>query len=76
MAERLREAVEGYDPGLQHARLGTLHLGVSVGVACFPRDGQDCAALLSVADASMYRVKTERKLGRLADAPPAPRLAA
>lgn len=67
MSRRLQEAVETYDPGLHHPRLGALHLGVSVGFACFPRDGRDCATLLSAADSQMYGDKTERKLGRLAE---------
>ena len=67
MAARLQAAVEGYDPGLIHPRLGALHLGVSIGHACFPADGQDCAALISAADVQMYDNKTERKLGTLAD---------
>jgi len=66
MSGRLQEAVEGYDPGLFHPKLGALRLGVSIGYACFPRDGQDCATLLSAADSFMYNNKTERKLGRLA----------
>ena len=67
MSARLQAAVEGYDPGLIHPRLGALHLGVSIGHACFPSDGQDCAALISAADVQMYDNKTERKLGTLAD---------
>ena len=66
MCERLREAVANYDPDLIHPKLGALHLGVSVGYACFPKDGQDCATLLSAADTQMYHEKTERKLGSLA----------
>ncbi len=76
MAERLSRAVENYDPGLFHPRLGALHLDVSIGIACFPADGGDCATLISVADANMYRIKTERKLGRLADLSAAQRGAA
>ncbi len=64
--ERLRVAVENYDPDLVHPKLGALRLGVSVGYACFPQDGDDCATLLSAADTQMYREKTERKLGNLA----------
>lgn len=73
MSHRLQESVAGYDPGLVHARLGSLHLGVSIGYGCFPHEGRDCAALLSAADSQMYRNKTERKLGSLAghDAAPA-----
>ena len=66
MCARLREAVANYDPDLIHPKLGALRLGVSVGYACFPRDGQDCATLLSAADTQMYHEKTERKLGNLA----------
>ena len=66
LAERLQAAVEGYDPGLIHPRLGALHLGVSIGYGCFPTDGTDFASLIADADAHMYREKTERKLGRLA----------
>ena len=67
MAARVQADVESYDPGLMHERLGALRLGVSVGYACFPLDGQDCASLLSAADSQMYRDKTEHKLGRLVD---------
>ena len=66
MCERLQEAVANYDPDLMHPKLGALHLGVSVGYACFPQDGDDCASLLSAADTQMYHQKTERKLGSLA----------
>ena len=66
LAERLQAAVEDYDPGLIHPRLGALHLGVSIGYGCFPADGTDFASLIADADAHMYREKTERKLGRLA----------
>lgn len=69
MARRLQEAVLRYDPGLYHPRLGSLRIGVSVGHACFPSEGQDCARLLTVSDAAMYREKTERKLGRLVEQP-------
>ena len=66
VAERLQSAVENYEPGLIHPRLGALHLGVSIGYGCFPADGTDFASLIADADAHMYREKTERKLGRLA----------
>lgn len=38
----------------------TLRLGGSVGVSCFPQDGQDVDALIFAADAAMYRVKRGR----------------
>ncbi len=66
MAQRLLAAVTAYDPGLVHDQLGSLRLGVSVGVGGFPQDGTDCAALISAADSDMYRQKTQRKLGKLA----------
>ena len=64
---RLQSAVEDYDPGLLHPRLGALRLGVSIGYGCFPGDGTDFPALIAAADTNMYREKTERKLGKLAD---------
>ncbi len=36
-----------------------VHIGASVGVAIYPDDGADCAALLERADAAMYRAKGE-----------------
>jgi len=67
MAQRLQEAVIAYDPNLTHDLLGALRLGVSIGYGCFPTDGTDCAALISAADSRMYREKTQRKLGRMAE---------
>jgi diguanylate cyclase (GGDEF)-like protein len=66
MAQRLQCAVERYNPGLNHPKLGALRVGASVGFACFPVDGQSFASLLSVADSRMYAEKTERKLSALA----------
>jgi len=66
MARRIESAIDRYEPDLRHPRLGRLRLGVSVGVANFPTDGQDCASLLCAADNSMYSLKTERKLFPLA----------
>ena len=67
LAGRLQEAVEAYEPGLLHPRLGALHLGVSIGSGCFPADGTDFPALIAAADTLMYHEKTERKLGLMAD---------
>jgi len=66
LSETLRRAVEEYDPGLVHEKLGALRLSVSMGYASFPLDAQDPAGLLSIADNRMYQNKTERKLGTLA----------
>jgi diguanylate cyclase (GGDEF)-like protein/putative nucleotidyltransferase with HDIG domain len=67
LAARIQSAVDAYEPGLLHPRLGALHLGVSIGSACFPADGTDFTLLVAAADSHMYREKTERKLGKLAD---------
>jgi len=37
--------------------VGAGHLGISVGVAYFPADGEDAEALLAAADQRMYREK-------------------
>jgi len=66
LSHALVKAVEDYDPGLVHEKIGALRLSVSIGFACFPVDAQDPAGLLSVADTRMYEDKTERKLGKLA----------
>jgi diguanylate cyclase (GGDEF)-like protein/putative nucleotidyltransferase with HDIG domain len=68
MVQRLQMAVERYDPGLNHPKLGALKVGASIGYACFPHDGQSFASLLSVADSQMYSEKTERKLSALVPA--------
>ena len=67
LAQRLHQSVEDYEPGLLHPRLGALHLGISIGYGCFPADGSDFTTLTAAADSHMYREKTERKLGKLAD---------
>jgi predicted signal transduction protein with EAL and GGDEF domain len=67
MADRLQASVEEYDPRLIHQKLGALRLGASIGYACFPSEGRDCAALIARADSGMYTNKTERKLGALVD---------
>jgi len=67
LAARMQDAVDSYDPGLLHPRLGALRLGVSIGWGCFPVEGDDFGSLIAAADSHMYREKTERKLGKLAD---------
>jgi diguanylate cyclase (GGDEF)-like protein/PAS domain S-box-containing protein len=39
---------------------GLYHLNASVGIACFPADGEDPDTLLSHADRAMYEVKRQR----------------
>jgi GGDEF domain-containing protein len=38
-----------------------LHLGISIGAAVFPHDGNTYETLLATADSRMYRDKTKRK---------------
>ena len=66
LSQRIQEAIQHYNTGLIHPKLGHLRLGVSVGFSNFPHDGHDWATLLSIADQRMYEDKAERKLGRLA----------
>lgn len=61
--DKLRAAVDGYDPRVSGGDLGTIRVGVSIGVASFPQDGQDAATLIGAADRNMYRDKSERKRG-------------
>jgi diguanylate cyclase (GGDEF)-like protein len=58
-AQRIRKAL--LDP--IHDGGTELRIGASIGVASFPRDGTDAAALLREADAAMYRAKRDREDG-------------
>ncbi len=51
--ERVLQAVDGSYPLERHE----LYVSASIGVAVFPRDGQDAASLLKNADTAMYRAK-------------------
>ena len=62
------KSVQGYRTNLIHPRVKHLRLGVSIGHACFPEEGHDCATLIAVADNAMYANKAERKLERLSEA--------
>ena len=64
---RLKIAVENYNLGLKHPKLGSLRLGVSGGYSCYPKDATESSTLLSIADIKMYKDKAERKLGSLID---------
>lgn len=59
LAERLRAVVE--QPFDFHGKL--LQVGVSVGMAIYPRDGDNLDALLKASDNAMYQNKTDRKSG-------------
>jgi diguanylate cyclase (GGDEF)-like protein len=41
----------------------TCTIGVSIGISCFPVDGDDAEQLIAAADAAMYRVKNSGKNG-------------
>lgn len=69
-AELLESEIEQFDAGLVHFRYGALKLGVSVGISCFPEDGNQCAELLAAADKSMYQSKSERLLRLLSRSTP------
>lgn len=51
--ERVLVAVDGVYPLDRH----DLYVSASIGVAVYPRDGQDAASLLKNADTAMYRAK-------------------
>lgn len=54
-ADQLIEAVRGVNEGLPE----DLQVGLSVGIATYPFDGQDYATLVRVADQAMYLAKRE-----------------
>ncbi len=72
VAAKIEGAVARYDPDLVHPALGAVRLGVSVGTSLFPTDGTSGSTLLSVADARMYRRKSERRLRQLTGGQPTP----
>lgn len=43
-----------------------IHIGVSIGLACFPEDAGDIQELLSLADGALFRMKASGKNGVLA----------
>jgi diguanylate cyclase (GGDEF)-like protein/putative nucleotidyltransferase with HDIG domain len=65
LAAQLQEAVENFDPGLIHDKLGPLNLALSAGIGRFPGDGTDFTTLISAAETCMHFDKTERKLRAL-----------
>ena len=68
-AERLRESVRELTPSYEGRPLGPLSL--SLGVAAFPEDGDTAEALLSAADAALYRAKAAGRNRVVAGRPPA-----
>lgn len=59
IAERVRKAVENQQFSVRTGK--TVRVGVSVGVACFPEDGETTEALLTEATGRMQRDKHRRK---------------
>ncbi len=64
--EEINQRVETLDRMIRQAggEIGTEEsLGISVGLASFPNNGSDAESLLSWADADMFRMKRQRKIG-------------
>lgn len=63
---RIKRAIEDYDFGLRHERIGTIRVSVSVGIATFPLDGTEFTRLMAAAEREMKREKSESRLRGLA----------
>jgi diguanylate cyclase (GGDEF)-like protein len=61
IAERIRVAVESHEFTVRTGR--TARVGLSIGISCFPKDGDTAEELLTTADRNMQRDKHARKLG-------------
>jgi diguanylate cyclase (GGDEF)-like protein len=61
IVERIRTAVESHEFTVRTGR--TARVGLSIGISCFPKDGDTAEELLTVADRNMQRDKHARKLG-------------
>lgn len=66
--ERIRTAVESHEFTVRTGR--TARVGLSIGISCFPKDGETAEELLTVADRNMQRDKHTRKLGPRLSAKP------
>ncbi|MFN2453943.1 MAG: diguanylate cyclase [Pyrinomonadaceae bacterium] len=60
VAARIRTAVESHKFTVRTGR--TAEVGISIGIACFPDDGETAEQLLTIADRNMQRDKHTRKL--------------
>jgi len=68
VVERIRTAVEAHQFPVRAGR--TAEVSVSVGVACFPEDGETAEQLLTTADRNMQQNKHTRKLAPTLSAQP------
>jgi diguanylate cyclase (GGDEF)-like protein len=57
--DRIRSAVEGQKFSVRTGK--TVELGLSLGIACFPADGETTEELLTAAASTMQRDKHRRK---------------
>jgi diguanylate cyclase (GGDEF)-like protein/putative nucleotidyltransferase with HDIG domain len=67
IVERIRTAVESHKFSVRTGR--TAQVGVSMGIACFPADGETAEQLLTIADRNMQHDKHTRKLAPTLSAP-------
>jgi diguanylate cyclase (GGDEF)-like protein/putative nucleotidyltransferase with HDIG domain len=65
VAERIRSAVESHEFTIRTGR--TTRIGISLGIACFPNDGETSESLLSQAGQNMQQDKHVRKLNPPSD---------
>jgi diguanylate cyclase (GGDEF)-like protein/putative nucleotidyltransferase with HDIG domain len=70
VGERIREAVEAKKFAVR--RGNTVEIGISMGIACFPADGETTEELLSAAARNMQKDKHARKNIATLSAPPTP----
>lgn len=66
VAERIRSAVEAHEFTVRTGR--TTRIGISIGIACFPTDGETSESLLSQAGHNMQQDKHGRRLNPAAAA--------
>ncbi|MCV6022459.1 diguanylate cyclase, partial [Escherichia coli] len=64
-AERIRAAVESHRFSVRTGRI--IHVGMSIGVAAFPEDGDTMEELLESAHRNMQRDKHARKLAPVSE---------
>ncbi|HEY0100181.1 MAG TPA: diguanylate cyclase [Pyrinomonadaceae bacterium] len=65
VADRIRAAVESHEFTIRTGR--TTRIGISIGIACFPTDGETSESLLSQAGRNMQQDKHGRKLNPPSD---------